>query len=326
LKLSPGNVSAQLTQSAAWAKMGEIAKAREGLKSILLYHPDEREARFGLASIDFADKHYAEAEAGFLELLRAGDSRGVAGVAKCKDAQGQPAAAVQLLRRELARFPGRTDLRLALVDTEYRAARFQDARAELEQLASKNPESFELQLRLGDVQNRLGDKSGAIQSFGNAHRLKPQDLNAAVNLAVMLDSTGKLDQARSLYEEVLRIDPENGLALNNLAYIKADEGVDLDVALGYAQRALRHSPNDPGISDTLGLIYIRKKLTGQAVQVLRDLVNREPANPSFHMHLGMALYDAGEKQQAKKELEAALRHKPSPTEQAKIKDLVARIG
>jgi Flp pilus assembly protein TadD len=98
------------------------------------------------------------------------------------------------------------------------------------------------------------------------------------------------------------------------------------VALGYAQRALRHSPNDPGISDTLGLIYIRKKLTGQAVQVLRDLVNREPANPSFHMHLGMALYDAGEKQQAKKELEAALKHKPSPTEQAKIKDLVARIG
>ncbi len=326
LRLSPGNIQAQLARSTALAKMGETVKARDGLKQILHYFPDVNEARFRLASIDFAEKRYADAEASFLALLRAGDLRGVTGVARCKDAQGQPAAAVQLLQRELAKFPGRTDLRLGLVDVEYRSGRFQEARAELEQLAGKSPDSFELQLRLGDVQNRLGDKSGAIQSFGNAHKLNPRDLTAAVGLAIMLDSAGKIDQARGAYEDVLRIDPENTQALNNLAYIKADEGVDLDVALGYAQRALRYAPNDPGISDTLGLIYIRKKLTGQALQVLRDLVNRDPSNPSFHMHLGMALYDAGEKQQAKKELETALRHKPSATEQAKIKDLVARIG
>ena len=279
-----------------------------------------------MASLDFADRHYAEAEAGFLELLRAGDLRGVTGVARSKEAQGQAAAAGQLLQRELAKFPARTDLRLALVDVEYRSGRLQDARAELEQLAMKIPDSYEVQLRLGDVQNRLGDKSGAIQSFGNAHKLKPQDATAALYLAITLDTAGKIDQARVAYEDVLRLDSENTQALNNLAYIKADEGVDLDMALGYAQRALRHAPNDLGISDTLGLIYIRKKLTGQALQVLRDLVNRDPSNPSFHMHLGMALYDAGEKQQAKKELETALRHKPSPAEQAKIKDLVARIG
>src|SRR5258706_7133471 len=326
LRLSPGNIQAQLTRSSALAKMGETAKAREGLKNILHFFPDANEAGFRPGSSDVAEKHYADAETGFLELLRAGDLRGVTGVAKCKEAQGQPAAAVQLLQRELAKFPGRADLRLALVDVEYRSGRLQDARAELEELAGKSPNSFDLQLRLGDVQNRLGDKSAAIQSFGNAHKLKPQDLIAALGLAITLDSSGKTDQARGAYEDVLRIDPENTQALNNLAYIKADEGVDLDQALGYAQRALRHAPNDAGISDTLGLIYIRKKLTGQAVQVLRDLVIREPSNPSFHMHLGMALYDAGEKQQAKKELEIALRHKPSPTEQAKIKDLVARIG
>lgn len=326
LKGSPGNIQAQLALSTALAKMGEMAKAREGLKHILQYFPNVNEARFRLASIDFADRRYPDAEAGFLTLLRAGDPRGVAGVARCKDAQGQPAAAVQLLQRELAKFPDRSDLRLALVDVEYRAARFQEARAELEQLVTKFPNSFELQLRLGDVQNRLGDKAGAVQTFGNAHKLQPQNPAAALSLAVMLDSLGKMDQARTAYEDVLRVDPDNIQALNNLAYIKADEGVDLDIALGYAQRALRHSPNDLGITDTLGLIYLRKKLTGQALQVLQDLVNRDPSNPSFHMHLGMALYDAGDKRQAKKELETALRHKPSPTEQAKIKDLVARIG
>jgi Tfp pilus assembly protein PilF len=40
----------------------------------------------------------------------------------------------------------------------------------------------------------------------------------------------------------------------------------------------------------------------------------------------MALYDAGQMQLAKKELEKALQHKPSAAEQVKIKELVARIG
>jgi Flp pilus assembly protein TadD len=125
---------------------------------------------------------------------------------------------------------------------------------------------------------------------------------------------------------LLKANPENSTALNNLAYLKAERGVDLDQALGYAQRALQRSPQDPNISDTLGLIYIRKKLTSQAVQVLQDLVARVPDNPSFHLHLAMALYDAGEKQPAKRELERALQHKPSAVEQAKIKELAARIG
>ena len=129
-----------------------------------------------------------------------------------------------------------------------------------------------------------------------------------------------------LFRSALKADPENATALNNLAYLKAEQGVDLDQALGYAQHALQRSPQDPNISDTLGLIYIRKKLTTQAVQVLRDLVARVPTNPSFHLHLGMALYDAGEKQLAKEELDKALQHKPSAAELVKIKELAGRIG
>jgi uncharacterized protein HemY len=55
-------------------------------------------------------------------------------------------------------------------------------------------------------------------------------------------------------------------------------------------------------------------------------VARVPDNPSFHLHLGMALYDAGVKQLAKKELEKAMQYKPSAVDQAKIKELVERIG
>jgi Flp pilus assembly protein TadD len=155
--------------------------------------------------------------------------------------------------------------------------------------------------------------------------LNPADYKVALSLAVLQEAAGEMEQARAAYEDVLKFDPENTQALNNLAYMKADEGVDLDRALGLAQRALQRAPNDPNISDTLGLIYIRKKLTGPAVEILRDLVTRAPGNPSFHLHLAMALYDAGDKQKAKKELDTARKYKPSADEEAKIKEWEGRL-
>ncbi len=326
LQQNPSNVQARVMRAAGLARLGEPQRAREELLSILSTNKDSKDARYWLALVDFSQKRFAEAEAGFTALVRAGDMRGVTGVAHCKEAQGQSAAAVQLLERELAKLPDREDYRMALVDVETRSGRYREARKELERLAGKNSGSAEIQVRLGELENQLGDQQAALQSFRKARQLQPSNTRAALGVAVLLHATGQFEQARSAYEELLKIDPENAQGLNNLAYIKAEEGVDLDQALGFIQRALRRSPNDPNFNDTLGLVYIRKKLTGQAVQVFRDLVAREPDNPSFHMHFGMALYDAGDMRLAKKELESALKHKPSAIEAAKIRELVARIG
>jgi Flp pilus assembly protein TadD len=204
--------------------------------------------------------------------------------------------------------------------------RFEEAQAQLENLAGKHSAMADIQVRLGSVQSQLGDKPAALHSFERAHQLQPSNATAARGYALLLEQVDQIEQARAVYEDLLKSDPENAAALNNLSYIEAEQGVDLNQALSYAQHALQLSPKDPNISDTLGLIYIRKKLTSQAVQVLQELVVRVPDNPSFHLHLGMALYDAGKKNLAKSELEKALRHKPSAHELAKIKELVRRIG
>ena len=325
LQVSPANYQAKITRAAGLTKMGELGKAHEELSSILKTR-DSAEVRFRLAWVDLASQRYNEAEAGFQSLMRSGDVRGVIGLARTKEAEGQVATGVQILERELASNPERDDLRLALADAEYRSERFEASKTQLEHLLSKNPNEVETQLRMGDVLNRLGDRQGAIEHLRKAHELQPANPAAAYGLALMLDQGGQTDQARVAYEEVLKLDPENVQALNNLAYIKAEDGLDLDQALGLVQRALQKAPNDPNISDTLGLIYVRKKLTVQAVVLLRGLVARVPDNPAYRLHLAMALYDKGEKAEAKKELEAAQKYKPSPAEMAKIRELVARIG
>jgi len=76
----------------------------------------------------------------------------------------------------------------------------------------------------------------------------------------------------------------------------------------------------------VALIYIRKNLTDESLRMLRELVNQRPNNPTFRLHLAMALYQKGERLLARKELENALRNKPSEKEQAEIKQLLAKVG
>ena len=90
----------------------------------------------------------------------------------------------------------------------------------------------------------------------------------------MLEGIGKRDQAKPIYEQILKIQPDHPIALNNLAYIKAEEGADLDPALTMAQRAEQKAPRTLDLKDTLGWIYIKKNLSDDAVRHVQDLVRR----------------------------------------------------
>ena len=66
----------------------------------------------------------------------------------------------------------------------------------------------------------------------------------------------KRDVARKYYEMSIKTDPNNPLALNNLAYLMTQTNGDLDQALTYATRAKQRLPDHAEVNDTLGWIYI----------------------------------------------------------------------
>jgi Flp pilus assembly protein TadD len=135
--------------------------------------------------------------------------------------------------------------------------------------------------------------------------------------------------AKPLYEQILRLQPDNAvaaIALNNLAYMLAESGADLDQALSMAQKAKQMRPNDENVADTLGWIYIKKNLSDSAISVFRDLVQKSPERSTFHYHLAMALFQKGDKVEAKRECEAALRFRPEKDEEAKIRELMSKLS
>jgi tetratricopeptide (TPR) repeat protein len=326
LKADPTNLAARLYRARGFRAMRQPDKAREDLASAAQLYPNSSEVRFELARLNLEEQRYRDAEAGFKALFAAKDARGLAGLIEAKGRQGHWEQAADFVRELVARSPERSDYRLALAGVYFGAGRYGESEVQYRTLIEANPLAGELQVRLGECKDRLGDFAGALAAFERARDLAPNDPAPRLDLAMLYEHTGYPAEARKAYEGVLRIQPDNATALNNLAYLDADAGVDLDRALAYALRARRAQPNDPDVLDTLGFIYIQKNLTEDAVRLLRESANRKPENATFHLHLALALYQKGERALARKELQAALRLKPSDKEQGKIRALLAKVA
>jgi tetratricopeptide (TPR) repeat protein len=326
LKADPTNLPAHLLRSNGLMRMGEMQKAREEMATALKMYPKSNDVVFQLGQLEYIEKNYKQAEAAFQALIQAGDARGLPGVMESKVAQGQWDQAIEAAQTQLKQAPDRGDYRLSLAKIYFRAGKYAESSAQYQMLIDKNPKVADLYVRLGESRENANDVNGAIEAFKKAKEIDSANFLPVLELALLYNRAGRDEEARKTYEEVIKLQPDNVEALNNLAYLKADDGVDLDQALAYAQRAQQKRPNDPNVIDTLALIYIRKNLTDDSVRMLRDLVSKTPGNATFHLHLALALYQKGDRPEAKKELQTALRNKPTDREQGKIKELLAKVG
>ena len=106
---------------------------------------------------------------------------------------------------------------------------------------------------------------------------------------LILQAQGKEDEARTRYERLVEVAPRAAVASNNLAWMYASRGENLDRALELAQKAKAELPDHPEVNDTLAYVYLKKNLPALAIPPLRLAIEKQPSNPSFHYHLGLAL-------------------------------------
>jgi len=327
LDQDPNNLPAKLIRSSAMIATKDYTKARTELETILKANPEARDAQFQMGMLNFNERKFKEAEDAFRRLHKSSptDPRGLAGVVEVLVAQGRYDEASQILEGELAK-ADRPELRLSLANISMQANKLDKAIGIYQEHMAKYPKATFVAVRLAEAQRRKGDMQGAIATLTKASELAPDDANAKVQLAITLDGQGARDKAQPIYEEVLKRVPDNWVALNNLAYILAEKGADLDQALGYATRAKQQVPDSLDISDTLGWIYIKKNLPDSAIPIFQDLVKRSPERAAFHFHLAMALFQKGDRQGARRSLDTAIKKNPSKDEEAKIRDLMAKVG
>ena len=324
IKQDPNNLPGHLARSSALLMMQDNTKAREELALISQKFPQSADAKYQAGYMAFQQKDYAKAGQIFEELHKENpkEFRGLVGTVEAMARQQHLPEAIKEMEKAAAGEPDRVDLKVALANLYVRAERYDDAIKIYNDVLSKNPKAADILFKLAETFRRKGDINQSIDTFRKASQAAPNDAAPLIQLGLLMDSVGQHDHSKPIYEQVLRIQPDNPFALNNLAYIKADEGNDLDSALSMAQKAYQALPTSPDVADTLGWVYIKKNLSPEAVRLYTDLVQKNPANPTYRMHYGMALMLKVDRPAAKRELETALKNSPKKDDVTRIQEIL----
>ena len=136
---------------------------------------------------------------------------------------------------------------------------------------------------------------------------------------------GDWAKAQESYRKSLELDSANPVAKNNLAWIYAEHGGNMDIALKLAEEAHQAKPDDPEICDTLGWIYLQKNTVSDAIQELRKSVSLVPSNPEYTYHLGVAYLRSGNKKKAKENLEESIHGGPNSPLAADARQMLASL-
>jgi tetratricopeptide (TPR) repeat protein len=326
LSANPGDRHGRLLRAQGLLATGDSVRAHDELTQLLKESPQDTEARYQLGSLAFQQKKYPEAIERLSGLVSTGDPRVFAALTATYARQGQIDKAVDIANQGLKRVPDSTLIREQLAEAAVYGGKFDLAISESKKLIASNPKSLQAYVRLGAIYDLKGDSAASIGVFQQAHDLAPNELGPALTLAQALAQAGRRPEALVVYQNILKVHPNDPTVLNNTAYFLCDSGGNLDDALRLAQSAVQKVPDQPSFADTLGYVYLKRGMRTSAIQTFSSLVRKYPKYATYHYHLGLALYETGNKTGAKKELHDALSAHPTRRDAIRINELLARAG
>jgi Flp pilus assembly protein TadD len=178
---------------------------------------------------------------------------------------------------------------------------------------------------LAQMHLRNDNAEKAIAQYQAALDQNPEQPGIHTILGTLYDQQQQPEQSEAHYRKALAIDPDFAPAANNLAYLLASSERSLDEALTYARTAKAKYPEDPGVMDTLGLVYLKKGLIDSAVSELKESAAKLDGNPTVRYHLGLAYHLQGNAEMARRELNAALALNKAFPEKEAAQQLLSEI-
>ena len=318
LRLQPFDARASRFYAMGLAGTGATDQARIAFQRLLRQNPADKESRLQLVLLEIESKRYKEAEA-ILKTPGLGphetsDPRFLQAWAQLQISENQPKQAVALLDEVVSKQPNNRAARLLLARLASGVGQLDVAIEQYKRLIER-AKSAELYYNLGLVQEAKGDYPGALETFQAMKRLAPDDFRSEFAMGHVSEADGRMTDAIEHYNNALKLNTDNPVLLNNLAFLLADSGADTDRALDLARIAQAKLPSAPSFADTVGYTYLKKNMTDSAIQVFSGLVQRYPNRSTYRYHLALALLKKGDKDRALQELKACLKE-PQPQKQA----------
>lgn len=185
-------------------------------------------------------------------------------------------------------------------------------------------------LRQGDagpgLAKALAEARRALELAGTNGYRREQRTGARLQLASILHRQGGHEESERLLREILREDPVNPTALNNLGYFLVERGVRLEEARQLIERAVAIDPRNASFLDSLGWVLFRLgDLKGARNRLARALLlARRSATTNEHLgELSMAL---GRVVEARRYLQRALKLADEEAQRERIRARLREVA
>jgi tetratricopeptide (TPR) repeat protein len=362
LAISSGYVPARVALAEAFFGKGRLDDSRDEIKKALDTRSDYVPARILKAALDSTDKNSKEAEQELTGLVKDQPENSIVyhQMGLYYESRGRPADAEKNLVRAAELDPDSPqmlrDLTLFYIrqkqgdraiqrintvpDAKKQAfhyellgiaysqsGKFAEAEDSFKKAQAKDPKSTASDVYLFADYMKKGRVDDGIKTLDDIIKRDPKNTSAYGVKAQLYESQGKLEEAKQYYIEALKVNPNFDGAANNLAYILAEQGTDLNSALGYAQKARKDQPEDPEIADTLGWVYYKTGNYVLAQEQMRFAISKQPDNGGFQYHLAMVYKQLKRTSEAEAALKKAVNSpkdfKDKGLAQAALKEMVS---
>ena len=266
LKQTPGDLRLTLMLAQAQRDAGDLEAAETTARALHEAHPDEVRFTYLVGQMLEARDHYQE----IITFLKPE----IAKLRARSDKSTGPQIAMLLGSEGLA----------------YQQLRqYSDAIAAYTEAVTLAPDDPVRQVLLIQGYSAAGRHKDAIEAAQKARVKFPEDESVLYQYGAALDRAGKYDESQKIFRDIIAKDPLDAVALNYLGYMmveRASSGAGLDEAVTLIQRALKIDPDNPSFLDSLGWAYVQQGKFDLADQPLSAAADKSPANSVIQEHLG----------------------------------------
>ncbi|HXJ07695.1 MAG TPA: tetratricopeptide repeat protein [Candidatus Acidoferrum sp.] len=216
------------------------------------------------------------------------------------EATSQPEFATQAIdayKKAYALDPKSAVIGERLAEMYWKAQRVHEAVTEAQGLLKRDPNDLPTRRLLGRIYLRsLGDLSSsaqsdmaerAIEQYKEVYRLDPTDSESALWLARLYRLRNDHDKAEKVLRSLLKEDPENEAAVEQLTQLLLDEGKSAD-AVSLLEGITGRTPS-PALLDLLGDAYTQTHDLSKAEGAYRKATELDPSELSHERGLGQTL-------------------------------------